>query len=117
MVAHCSASIRSSLTFLSLLCWLHAGFFLLHYMHAYRKHLQRLVGAWRSGRLHVTLDPTPFKCAAPPVTWAASRACHAVPVSEHTSPARATMMFVFTYSYAEHCPIELHACCLQQRAA
>lgn len=43
---------------------LHAGFFLLHYMHLYRKHLQRLVGAWRSGRLHVALDPTPFKCAA-----------------------------------------------------
>jgi len=50
-----------------------AGFFLLHYAHLYRRHLQRLVAAWRAGRLHVALDPAPFRCAPPSGTASRTR--------------------------------------------
>jgi hypothetical protein len=47
-----------------LLLWRSAtvsGFFLLHYAALYRKHLQKLVAAWRSGKLHVALDSGKFR--------------------------------------------------------
>ncbi len=50
-----------------------AGYFLLHYAHLYRRHLQRLVAAWRAGRLHVALDPAPFRCAPPSLSGLAWR--------------------------------------------
>ena len=39
------------------------GFFLLHYAHLYKKHLQRLVSAWQSQKLHVSMDPRQFRSA------------------------------------------------------
>ena len=39
------------------------GFFLLHYAHLYKKHLQRLVSAWQSQKLHVCMDPRQFRSA------------------------------------------------------
>ncbi|CAK0737375.1 hypothetical protein CVIRNUC_000902 [Coccomyxa viridis] len=47
-----------------LLLWKSAtvvGFFLLHYAHLYKSHLQRLVAAWQSGRLHVAMDGHGFR--------------------------------------------------------
>ena len=37
------------------------GFFLLHYAPLYRKHLQRLVSSWQSGKLHVSMDAQQFR--------------------------------------------------------
>eukprot|EP00884_Botryococcus_braunii_P008635 jgi/Botrbrau1/17773/Bobra.0127s0028.1 len=38
-----------------------AGFFLMDYMHLYRKHLTKLMTAFLNGKLHIALDPTPFR--------------------------------------------------------
>ena len=47
------------------------GFFLLHYAHLYKSHLHRLVAAWQSGRLHVSMDGHDFRCASwgSPGSW------------------------------------------------
>ena len=37
------------------------GFFLLHYAPLYRKHLQKLVSSWQSGKLHVSMDAQQFR--------------------------------------------------------
>ena len=37
------------------------GFFLLHYAPLYKKHLQKLVASWQSGKLHVSTDAQQFR--------------------------------------------------------
>ncbi|CAL5218387.1 g58 [Coccomyxa viridis] len=37
------------------------GFFLLHYAPLYKKHLQKLVAGWQSGKLHVSTDAQQFR--------------------------------------------------------
>lgn len=40
------------------------GFFYPHHFRHLKAHLRRLMEAWSSGRLHVSVDPTRFVCAA-----------------------------------------------------
>lgn len=37
------------------------GFFLLHYATLYKKHLQKLVASWQSGKLHISMDGRQFR--------------------------------------------------------
>lgn len=40
------------------------GFFLPHHTRHYKRHLAALTNQWLQGRLHVSLDPSRFMCAA-----------------------------------------------------
>jgi hypothetical protein len=63
-----------------LLLWRSAtvvGFFLLHYTQHYKAHLRRLVSAWQSGKLHVAMDPSSYKCARLTVSGSSPFECRA----------------------------------------